>query len=294
VNRRGWHAGKASEQSVNHAALEWAGPGADVHLAETTHFLETAPVTPPAATRTRRWHRLLVAGVVATFPLLTPGLLQAPAATAASAVPAFAERVPAATTQVVRTVRTNRWCGRVYCTKTQAWEKSDGAWRLATLPSGAPAVFRSTIGARGFAPEGRRREGTNTSPTGVFTIKVTFSTGPANPGQMPWRRRLPTSSVTNYPGRLYNTWIEERGRTDGDRPSMRYGFWVGYNNPRFRYERGPMPVPGIGSGIFYHTSRPGHEYAPTEGCTQVGRPAKMRWIVQWLRPGADPRVANNV
>jgi L,D-peptidoglycan transpeptidase YkuD (ErfK/YbiS/YcfS/YnhG family) len=239
----------------------------------------------------RAWSGLV--GLALALPLLA---VSAPGAssTTGPAGPAFAERLPAATTQVVRTVRTNRWCAKVYCTKTQAWEKVEGTWRLAALPTGAPAVFRSTIGARGFAPEGRRREGTNTSPTGVFTIKVTFSTGQRNPGRMPWRRRLPTSSVTNYPGRLYNTWIEERGRTDGDRPSMRYGFWVGYNNPRFLGERGPRPVPGLGSGIFYHTSQPGKEYAPTEGCTQVGDPRQMLWIVRWLRPRAQPLVANNV
>ena len=123
---------------------------------------------------------------------------------------------------------------------------------------------------------------------------MTFSTGRTNPGRMPWRRRLPTSSVTDYPGRLYNTWIEERGRTDGDRPAIGYGFWVGYNNPRFPHERGPRPVPGLGSGIFYHTSRPGREYVPTEGCTQVGNPAHMRWLVGWLRPEHHPRVVNNI
>jgi L,D-peptidoglycan transpeptidase YkuD (ErfK/YbiS/YcfS/YnhG family) len=260
-------------------------------------------VTAPVASVARPKIRAVVAAVTLGLLLSTPATLEAAAAAAASpasaaaaapAAPAFADRVPPTTTQVVRTLPSRRWCRRVHCSVTQAWEKVDGSWRLARLSTGAPAVFRSSLGARGFAPEGQRREGTNTTPTGVFTIKVTFSTGTSNPGLMPWRRRLPTSNVTNYPGRLYNTWIEERGRTDGDRPSMRYGFWVGYNNPRFRRERGPMPVPGLGSGIFYHTSRPGREYAPTEGCAQVGRPAQMRWILRWLRPTADPRVANNV
>jgi L,D-peptidoglycan transpeptidase YkuD (ErfK/YbiS/YcfS/YnhG family) len=231
----------------------------------------------------------VVAAVAATLTAVG-----APAASAAGAQPAFAARVPIDTTQVVRTVRTHRWCDRVYCTRTQAWEKVGDTWQLATLTDGRVAEFRSTIGPRGFAAPGMRHEGDGTSPTGVFRIKTTFSTGPTNPGLMPWRRRLPTSTVTNYSGRLYNVWIEEPGRTDGNRPSMRYGFWVDYNHARFRNDPGPMAVQGKGSGIFYHTSRPGSEWVATQGCTQVGDPAMMRWIVTWLRPEANPRVANNV
>jgi L,D-peptidoglycan transpeptidase YkuD (ErfK/YbiS/YcfS/YnhG family) len=241
--------------------------------------------------------RQLLAGVLVVLLgvlLLVQQGSGAPALGATRDVPAFADRVPASTTQVVRTVRTYRWCAKVYCTRTEAWEKVAGAWRLARTARGTAAVFRSTIGPRGFAAPGRRRQNDGKTPTGVYGIKVTFSTGTSSPGAMPWRRRLPTSNVTNYPGRYYNVWIEEPGRTDGNRPSMRYGFWVDYNHARFPSDPGPRAVPGLGSGIFYHTSRPGHRYVPTEGCTQVGAPREMRWILRWLRPEADPRVANNV
>ncbi len=110
---------------------------------------------------------------------------------------------------------------------------------------------------------------------------------------MRWKRRLPTSTVTASPGRLYNTWIEERGRTDGTRPSMRYGFVVNYNHVRLRRNVGPKPIQGRGSGIFYHTSRPGHRWDATLGCTQIGNPDNMRWLVRWLRPAAHPRVVQN-
>jgi L,D-peptidoglycan transpeptidase YkuD (ErfK/YbiS/YcfS/YnhG family) len=250
------------------------------------------PHRTPHATCSRRAHLLATALVTAVGATLSA--VPAPAASAATAGPAFAERVPVSTTQVVRTVRTHRWCDRVYCTKTQAWEKVGDRWQLARLADGRVAVFRSTIGPRGFAAAGAKRQNDGRSPTGVYRIKTTFSTTTTNPGLMPWRRRLPTSSVTNYSGPLYNVWIEEPGRTDGDRPAMRYGFWVDYNRARFRGDPGPYAVQGKGSGIFYHTSRPGQEWSPTEGCTQVGRPTEMRWIVTWLRPEAAPRVANNV
>lgn len=208
----------------------------------------------------------------------------APAPAVATPTPAWAKRLPDSTRQVVRTVSSDFWCHRVYCTVTQAWHQQRGEWRIVKH-------FRSTIGARGW---GKKREGDTRSPHGVRRIKVTFSTGGHAPGAMPWKRRLPTSSVSARPGRLYNTWIEERGRTDGNRPSMRFGFVVDYNRVRLRPYVGPKPRAGKGSGIFYHTSRPGHRWAPTLGCTQIGNVRNMQWLVQWLRPGAHPRVVQNL
>lgn len=227
------------------------------------------------------------------------GIVGAPVASAqrvaapAYSAPGFSTRVPASTTQVIRTVRTNQWCAKRWCTRTQAWEKTDDQWRLVRLPSGRQADFRSSIGPSGFRPGGSRHEGDGSTPSGVFPIVVTFSTSAPSPGVMPWRRRLPTSVVSGARGRLYNTWFEQRGRTDGARPTMRWGFWVGFNNPRLEVGTGPRPVAGRGSGIFYHTSRPGHRWSSTEGCTSLGNPADMRWVLTWLRPDANPRVVQH-
>ncbi len=222
------------------------------------------------------------ATTVHTRPPMPPRAALAPAA--ATTTPAWAKQLPDSTRQVVRTVSSDFWCRRVYCTVTQAWQRQRGVWHIVKH-------FRSTIGARGW---GKKREGDMRSPDGVRRIKVTFSTGRQAPGAMPWKRRLPTSSVSARPGRLYNTWIEERGRTDGNRPSMRFGFVVDYNRVRLRPYVGPKPRAGKGSGIFYHTSRPGHRWAPTLGCTQIGNVRNMKWLVEWLRPGAHPRVVQNL
>ena len=238
--------------------------------------------------------RPVLSGLLAALVMSAISASPLTASAATYTAPRFAAKVPASTTQVVRTVRTNRWCGKVYCTKTQAWQKVGGRWGVAKQADGSWAGFRSTIGPRGFAAPGKRREGDGRTPTGIYRIAVTFSTTATNPGRMPWKRRLPTSVVPNYRNRLYNTWIEERWRSDGDRASMRYGFWVGYNNPRLRAGVGPKPVYGLGSGIFYHTSPIGQKWTPTLACTKVGEPAQMRWILRWLRPGANPRVANNI
>jgi hypothetical protein len=34
-------------------------------------------------------------------------------------------------------------------------------------------------------------------------------------------------------------------------------------------------------------------WEPTEGCTQLGRPRTMRWLVTWLDPDAHPRIVQN-
>jgi L,D-peptidoglycan transpeptidase YkuD (ErfK/YbiS/YcfS/YnhG family) len=235
----------------------------------------------------------VVAGAVCVGISGSPVAAGGRAGAAAYTAPAFAARVPATTTQVIRTVRTDRWCAKRWCTHTQAWEKRDGMWRVARLVTGEGAVFRSSIGPSGFRSGRSRREGDGSTPSGVFPIVVTFSTSASAPGAMPWRRRLPTSVVSGAQGRLYNTWMEQSGRTDGNRPTMRWGFWVGFNNPRLQAGKGPRPVPGRGSGIFYHTSKPGHRWRPTEGCTSLGNPADIQWVLGWLRPDADPRVVQH-
>ena len=229
---------------------------------------------------------LALAGVV-----LAADLLVAPAAGASSAhhplpdphAPAFAAKVPAGTTQVVRTISSHRWCKADYCTVTQAWKKKASGWRLVRQ-------FRSTIGSNGW---GKTKEGDNRSPVGVLKITVTFSTG-KRPGKMPWKRRKPTSVLSMSHGADYNTWLEIPGRTAGSRPSMRWGWVVDYNHPRLTPGKGPKPVPGKGGAIFYHTSVPGHRWAPTEGCTQVGNPRSMHWLVHWLRPQAHPRIVQDL
>jgi L,D-peptidoglycan transpeptidase YkuD (ErfK/YbiS/YcfS/YnhG family) len=196
--------------------------------------------------------------------------------------PFFVRLLPDRTRQVVRTIGINRWCDRRWCTVTQLWQQdSGGQWTKVR-------AFRSTIGPSGF---GKRREGDHRSPSGLYRIRVTFSTGAGPPGKMPWKQRLPTSNVTSQAGRLYNTWIEEPWRTDGARALMRWGFIVNYNHPRLAPGVGPKPVAGKGSGIFYHTSLNRQtRWSPTDGCTQLGRRKQMRWVLRWLDPQDRPRV----
>ena len=231
------------------------------------------------------WYRAWA--LTATVTLLGATLLAAPPGPTEAAAPApepsWARLLPARTTQVVRTVSRDQYCRDVWCTVTQAWQRDEGHWEKVR-------EFRSTIASRGW---GKRREGDYRSPGGVFRIKVTFTTSDENPGDMPWRRRRATSIVSSSAGPNYNTWLEVRGVTSGNRPSMRSGWVVDFNHVRLRPGAGPAPVQGLGSGIFYHTSKPGSPWAPTAGCTEVGNPRQMRWLLTWLRPEAQPRVVQN-
>lgn len=235
---------------------------------------------------------LIVMAMLVTMTLASPAIgrprqVQEPMAppaqsTKMAADPAFVRLLPQGTRQVVRTVRTHRWCDQRWCTVTQLWQADTGGiWTKVR-------AFRSTIGPNGF---GKRREGDHKSPSGLYRIRVTFSAGVRAPGPMPWKRRLPTSNVTSQSGRLYNTWIEEPGRTNGARASMRWGFIVNYNHPRLAPGVGPKPVAGKGSGIFYHTSlNRSARWGPTDGCTQLGIRRQMRFVLRWLDPQDKPRV----
>jgi L,D-peptidoglycan transpeptidase YkuD (ErfK/YbiS/YcfS/YnhG family) len=226
---------------------------------------------------------------------LGPLLPRPPAAPAAPAAPApaWAAGLPADTTQVIRTVRSDVWCAEIYCTQTEAWEKVRGTWRLAAGPGrNGTARFRSTIGPHGFAAPGGRREGDGKSPSGMYRIYLTFSTTEVAPGPMPWHERDAGSVISSDHDSTYNTWMENG--IGGDRPSMQYGFWLDYNHPRLTPGASPAPDPTLGSGIFYHTSWPSTRWLPTYGCTNVSLPDQMKWLLTWLRPGADPRVLNNI
>ena len=233
----------------------------------------------------RRLVGLLLLPVVLLPLLLGPGPTADATGTSDDHAPPFTLQLPATTTQVIRTITSHRWCAQIYCTVTQAWSRdASGAWVM-------EREFRSTIGSAGW---GKTRENDRKSPVGVLRITITFSTTTTNPGRMPWRPRLPTSIVTDWPGKYYNTWIEQRGRTDGTRPAMRWGLVIDYNHPRMRVGVGPAPVQGKGDGIFMHTSKPGHLWAATLGCTQVGDPDDMHWLLTWLRPGANPRIVQDL
>lgn len=226
-----------------------------------------------------------VPAVASSPPAAAPAL---PPYVPAVPPPSF-RALPPGTGQVVRALPTRRWCPQVYCAQLEAWQRGPrGYWWRAAIAGRGYAV-RAQTGPRGFGEYGVKREGSGHTPTGIYAMVTTFSTGP-NPGtRMRWRQRLATSVVSGQAGPLYNTWIEQPGRRDGARPSMRYGLWTSYNNSRMVPGVGAAPLPGFGSGIFVHSTSPTRPYAPTAGCV-ASDPANLAWLLRWLRPVYRPRI----
>lgn len=162
------------------------------------------------------------------------------------------------------------------------WDLRGGRW----LKSGsAPARF----GARGLAEGAVRRQGTRTTPTGLYDLPYAFGIAPAPRGtRTPYRpvRRASWWCQDNR-SRSYNRWTEPRPahcRAAESEHLIAYGgayahaLVVGFN-----YHR---PVRGRGAGIFLHVNGRG----ATAGCVSVPREA-MRALLRWADPARRPHLA---
>ena len=170
--------------------------------------------------------------------------------------------------------------GLVFC-----WELDDrGEWALRESLSALPAWF----GARGITHG--RRQGTCTSPAGLWGLTLAFGTGDALPGsRMPWRAVTEDSFwICDNDSLYYNTW-QERGdpalrdtwdEDDGEHlmdfgDSYRYAVATDFNTPPYARRQ-------VGAAIFLHC-----DVKPTAGCVGVGE-ADMTAILRWLDPEQGP------
>ncbi|CAL9368089.1 L,D-transpeptidase family protein [Streptomyces sp. enrichment culture] len=163
------------------------------------------------------------------------------------------------------------------------WERRGGrAW---TRVGSAPARF----GAGGLVRGDQRRQGTSTTPTGVYGLPFAFGIEPAPPGTAYPYRAVTRASwwCQDNASRSYNRWVEplpadcraaEAEHLITYRAQYAHALVIGYN-----YDR---PVRGRGAGIFLHADGKG----PTAGCVSVPE-AAMERILRWVRPDARPRIA---
>lgn len=175
-----------------------------------------------------------------------------------------------------------------YATVT-AWERAGTGWRRVIATSSA------RIGANGVVAGSARKQGTDTTPTGTYSLTQAFGIK-ADPGTA-----MPYHQVTND-----DWWVEDnlsayynqlrrasQGGFDTSAPESsvngsehlithtgpyQYAVVINYNMaPAVRYR---------GAGIFLHVNGAGS----TAGCVSVP-PATMVAILRWLNPGAHPRIA---
>ncbi|WP_411573685.1 L,D-transpeptidase family protein [Streptomyces fradiae] len=164
------------------------------------------------------------------------------------------------------------------------WERRGGrgAW---TRVGSAPARF----GAGGLVRGDQRKQGTSTTPTGVYALPFAFGIEAAPTGTAYPYRRVTRASwwCQDNASRSYNRWVEplpadcraaEAEHLITYRAQYVHALVIGFN-----YER---PVRGRGAGIFLHADGAG----ATAGCVSVPEEAMER-ILRWVRADARPRIA---
>ncbi|GHB62837.1 hypothetical protein GCM10010377_62340 [Streptomyces viridiviolaceus] len=162
------------------------------------------------------------------------------------------------------------------------WDLRGGSWVKA---GSAPARF----GAGGLADGTKRRQGTNTTPTGLYDLPYAFGIEAAPRGTTYRYRPVRQGSwwCQDNRSRSYNRWTEPRAAdcraAEAEhlityRAQYAHAMVVGFN-----YHR---PVRGRGAGIFLHVDGRG----ATAGCVSVPAEA-MRRILDWAEPAAEPHLA---
>ncbi|MER5277149.1 L,D-transpeptidase family protein [Streptomyces sp. NPDC002809] len=162
------------------------------------------------------------------------------------------------------------------------WSLRAGRWVAA---GSAPARF----GANGLAEGASRKQGTATTPTGLYRLPYAFGVKAAGPGtRYPYRRVGERSWwCQDNAARAYNRWMEPRS-TDCRATEAEHLITYPTQYARalvvgFNYDR---PVRGRGAGIFLHVNGRG----ATAGCVSVPAAAMDR-ILAWADPARRPHLA---
>ena len=158
-------------------------------------------------------------------------------------------------------------------------EKKSGAWQL-VFPA-----FAGSIGEKGFAAIGEKREGDGKTPSGIFPLGIAFGYDPSVATKMPYRQATEDDFwVDDVNSEDYNKWVKgqpsaaswEKMKREDDQ--YKYGVVIEYNTR-------PV-VKGKGSAIFLHVWKPGES---TSGCVSTSEEMVLK-ILGWLDPGRKPLV----
>ncbi|WP_418956057.1 L,D-transpeptidase family protein [Streptomyces tritici] len=162
------------------------------------------------------------------------------------------------------------------------WDRRGGRWVAA---GSAPARF----GANGLADGETRRQGTSTTPTGLYRLPYAFGIEPRPAGATYPHRPVTQRSwwCQDNDSRAYNRWVEGLPadcRAAEAEHLVTYGTQYAHALVvAFNYDR---PVRHRGAGIFLHVNGRG----ATAGCVSVPADA-MRRILRWADPDRRPHLA---
>ncbi|AZP16501.1 hypothetical protein EJC51_10490 [Streptomyces aquilus] len=162
------------------------------------------------------------------------------------------------------------------------WELGNGRW----VKAGSAAA---RFGANGLVEGASRKQGTHTTPAGLYELPYAFGIKAAPGGTTYTYRPVRERSwwCQDNDSRVYNRWSEPRAKDCRAAESEHliayekqyaYAMVVGFNYAK--------PVRGRGAGIFLHVNGSG----ATAGCVSVSADA-MRRILKWADPGQQPHIA---
>ncbi|MDN3022304.1 L,D-transpeptidase family protein [Streptomyces sp. S.PB5] len=162
------------------------------------------------------------------------------------------------------------------------WDLRDGRWVEA---GSAEARF----GANGLVEGASRKQGTNTTPTGLYHLPYAFGIKAAPSGTSYKYRPVRGNSwwCQDNDSRVYNRWSEPRAKdcraAEAEHlisyeKQYAYAMVIGFNYAK--------PQRGRGAGIFLHVNGSG----ATAGCVSVSAGA-MRRILRWADPEREPHIA---
>ncbi len=242
-------------------------------------------------------------GLGTALALAVGALAAAPAGTAAEQaasrpLPSYVTTGPRV--QQMVTVTSRGW----HTTRAtlRAWQRPPGGrWRQVRDP------IRARIGYGGWVRGAARQQGTGTSPAGKYGLPQAFGSL-ADPGGATPYRRFDRNDFWPYEPRdpaTYNIYQRHKAASTHWRRGFRERLWdfrsqyryavvVGFNLPsgvhysraRRQWVARETADTSRGGGIFLHVTDGG----PTAGCVSM-RIGPMRWLVRWLDPGKEPRIA---
>ncbi|MFE5208153.1 L,D-transpeptidase [Streptomyces sp. NPDC056600] len=162
------------------------------------------------------------------------------------------------------------------------WDRTPAGWARAGSAS-------ARFGANGLADGATRRQGTSTTPTGLYDLPFAFGIEPAPADVRVRYRRVGPDSwwCQDNDSHAYNRWSEplaadcrpgEAEHLVAYRAQYAHALVIGFN-----YRR---PVRERGAGIFLHVNGRG----ATAGCVSVPAEA-MRRVLRWADPARAPHIA---
>ncbi|MBD0740757.1 L,D-transpeptidase [Streptomyces sp. CBMA152] len=162
------------------------------------------------------------------------------------------------------------------------WTKRGPLWVLS-------GWTEARFGANGLVEGGSRKQGTSTTPTGLYDLPYAFGTESAPYGTRYSYRHATDKSwwCEDNASKAYNRWVEglpgdcrasESERITAFAEQYSHAMVIGFN-----YDQ---PVRGRGAGIFLHVNGRGS----TAGCVSVP-PYAMARILAWADPAKHPHIA---